>query len=172
VVGIDAEEVELPALGRVAGVDDAVVAPGEIALGVEVVGEPARAALGVGQVDDVDVALSVAIEAVVRDPLAVGAEGGIAGLDDAVAEHVDLVIGAEVEIDLAATAESERVAAREAGTISARAALSLCFRCASPAAQIARPASAVAIPALHLGPLQHAVQAAEVQHVGGAALRE
>jgi len=55
--------------------------------------------LGVGQVHGVDVDLSVPVETIERDLRSVGAEGRIAGFDEAVANHRDHLGGPEVEID-------------------------------------------------------------------------
>jgi len=161
VVGIDAEEIELAALRGVAGVDDAVVAPGEIALGVEVVGEPARAPGLIGEVDDIDVALSVAIEAVIRKPLAVGAEGRIARLDDAVLDDPQFAVEAEVQVDLSAPAHREGLLGAGFGAATGS---------AGSAAEVLRAAAPIA-PRV-LGPLQHTVQGPVVQDVRVAALRE
>ncbi len=100
VLGVETEEVVLAALGRVAGVDDAVLAPGEVALAVEVLGQAPRVRVGRAHLDDVDVDLSVAVEPVERQPLPVGAEGGIARLDDPIADDADLPRVAQLEIDL------------------------------------------------------------------------
>ena len=96
---IDAEEVEAAALGGVAGVDDAVLAPGEVALAVEIIGEAVRVRIRLGEVERVDVDLAVAVEAVERELRAVRAEGGVARFDDPVADDVDFAGRAEVDVD-------------------------------------------------------------------------
>src|SRR5947209_4544179 len=58
--GSYAEEIVPAALRGIAGVDDALVSPGELALAVQIVGEPPDVRVGVVEVQRVDVDLAVA----------------------------------------------------------------------------------------------------------------